>query len=288
MWCVGNRLTNALTHVNNRGPPPYYYCTTQLSIDPTPYRYFCSFHAPSNQVMPDDTCAGVCLRYKIKASTLRSINGFVGDNIQMLKVRVWCVTWRGIRSVALRVLCSCDTSSALLLSVRCKRRPFIEYVSYMLTNKYQVLRIPTSHLCRGEGIAFVPQARSRDVIVQELRHACSRGGPLGDGGLSVGEAKLYLEDADWDLTAAYAAWEADNAWEEKQLQQQQQQAKASAAARSKSAQAKAKDQSKKKQESAEETSGMPPFPAAYTAGSRSTLKKGSLKAPLSPPGAITI
>lgn len=37
--------------------------------------------------MPDDTCAGLCLRYKLKASTLRSLNGFVSDNIQMLKVR---------------------------------------------------------------------------------------------------------------------------------------------------------------------------------------------------------
>jgi hypothetical protein len=39
------------------------------------------------QVMPDDTCAGVCLRYKLKASVLRSLNGFVSENIQMLKVR---------------------------------------------------------------------------------------------------------------------------------------------------------------------------------------------------------
>ena len=145
-----------------------------------------------------------------------------------------------------------------------------------------MLRIPTSHLCRGEGVSFVPQARSRDVIVQELRHACSRGGPLGDGGLSVGEAKLYLEDADWDLSAAYAAWEEDNAWEEKQLKQQQKASTSTEGSKTTSS------KEKKEQQHTGETSAMPPFPTAYTAGSRSTLKKGSLKAPLLPPGAITI
>ena len=71
-------------HVTENGGFSLHFLISQL----TPSFFCFSFFQKTSfyQVMPDDTCAGVCLRYKIKASTLRIINGFVGDNIQMLKV----------------------------------------------------------------------------------------------------------------------------------------------------------------------------------------------------------
>ena len=67
----------------------------------------------------------------------------------------------------------------------------------------KVLKIPTAHLC-GTGVAFVPQLRTPDVAVQELRNH-TRMGTI--------EAKLYLEDAGWDVAKALAAWRDDNEWE---------------------------------------------------------------------------
>jgi len=34
-----------------------------------------------HQVLPSDTCADICLKYRVKASTLRRLNGFTGDNV---------------------------------------------------------------------------------------------------------------------------------------------------------------------------------------------------------------
>jgi hypothetical protein len=156
----------------------------------------------------------------------------------------------------------------------------------------QVLRIPTAHLCRGSGVAFVPQARTRNVLLQELRHACSRGGPVGSGGLSVAEAQLYLEDANWDLQVAHAAWAADNAWE---AEQEQLQATTEVEAASADA-ARAVDAAGYYEGQGPTTQGvkmadLPPFPLAYSAGARSTLKapaRQALNAVPLPPGALTI
>ncbi|CAM9528659.1 unnamed protein product, partial [Hapterophycus canaliculatus] len=34
-------------------------------------------------ILPDDTLAGICLKYKVKDRELRKLNGFVGDHFRM-------------------------------------------------------------------------------------------------------------------------------------------------------------------------------------------------------------
>lgn len=109
-------------------------------------------------VMPEDTLQGLCLRYKIKASLLRRVNGFTGDHFQTEKV----------------------------------------------------LRIPTEQLRKIPGAVF-PQTRTNDVIVQLFR---------GETGLGSIEARLYLEDHEFDLEKSKAAWKEDEEWEENELKKQ--------------------------------------------------------------------
>ena len=83
------------------------------------------------------------------------------------------------------------------------------------------LRIPTQHMAR-QGVVVQPQERTRDVTLQDFRNAT---------GLDAIEARLYLDDADWEVAKATAAWAADEQWEqsssatEKIALQQQQRAK---------------------------------------------------------------
>lgn len=75
----------------------------------------------------------------------------------------------------------------------------------------KILRIPTEQLRNTPGAVFLPQTRTDDVLVQLLR---------GETGLGAIEARLYLEDNEYDLDKAHAAWKADEEWEEGELQKQ--------------------------------------------------------------------
>lgn len=68
-----------------------------------------------------------------------------------------------------------------------------------------VLKIPMAEI---RDSVIVPQARTQDVVLQVFRNTT---------GLGVVEAKLYLDDNDWDPARAHEAWEADNIWEQRQL-----------------------------------------------------------------------
>jgi LysM repeat protein len=67
----------------------------------------------------------------------------------------------------------------------------------------KTLLIPAEHV-RLRGKVIVPQVRSRDVELQLFKN---------DTGLGTIEARLYLDDHDWDAASAKIAWAEDNAWE---------------------------------------------------------------------------
>jgi hypothetical protein len=86
------------------------------------------------------------------------------------------------------------------------------------TNLHTVktLLIPAEHL-RLRGKVFVPQERTKDVELQLFKH---------DTGLGSIEAKLYMDDNDWDVTRAKLAWAEDNAWEADQMRLRKEKEKA--------------------------------------------------------------
>lgn len=100
-------------------------------------------------VLPSDTLAGICLRYKVKPAILKRYNQFFGENIQTVKV----------------------------------------------------IKVPAAHL---HGTVFHPQMKTKEVVLQTFRNKTD---------LGQIEARMYLEDHDWDQERALKAWEEDNAWE---------------------------------------------------------------------------
>lgn len=75
----------------------------------------------------------------------------------------------------------------------------------------KILRIPTEQLRNSPGAVFLPQTRTDDVLVQLFK---------GETGLGSIEARLYLEDHEFDLEKAKAAWKADEEWEDAELKKQ--------------------------------------------------------------------
>jgi LysM repeat protein len=71
----------------------------------------------------------------------------------------------------------------------------------------KILRIPTEHL-RNAGTVFVPQSRTNDVLIQLF---------MGETNIGSIEARLYLDDHDWDMKRALEAWKADEDWEQAQM-----------------------------------------------------------------------
>jgi hypothetical protein len=72
----------------------------------------------------------------------------------------------------------------------------------------KVLRIPTEQLRNTPGAVFLPQSRTGDVLIQLFK---------GETGLDTIEARLYLEDHEFDFDKALAAWKEDETWEKEEL-----------------------------------------------------------------------
>lgn len=57
------------------------------------------------------------------------------------------------------------------------------------------------------GVSVCRQQDSHDILLQKFKNC------TGEGDL---ESAMYLEESNWDLKAAHAAWKSDDVWEERQ------------------------------------------------------------------------